>query len=69
MGREITLAEYERTEKEMALREARRGLVIHAVGATIGLVFHVLAVTRWGKASVERRQQKIERKAMELRDA
>ena len=58
----------ERAEATIALREARRGLVIHGLFAMISVVVHAFLILRVRK-TVERRQAKIEREVIERRQA
>ena len=69
MPESISLDDYERAERAIAMKEARRGLMIHAVVAIVGLVFHGLGVFRWGQKSVDRKQARVEHTAMDLKSA
>jgi hypothetical protein len=64
----LTLSDYERTETTIALKDARRGLVIHGWFALLSVVVHAFLVLRM-RRTVERRQVRIEREAIESRHA
>jgi hypothetical protein len=66
---ELTLEEYEQTERELGFRDAKRGLVVHALLALASVVIHWIAFKRWGHRTVERKQATIERTAAALRAA
>jgi hypothetical protein len=66
---ELTLEEYERTEREMELRDAKRGLAVHALLAFASVVIHWVAFKRWGQKTVERKQATIEKTAAALHAA
>jgi hypothetical protein len=69
MPEPISLSDYERAERSIAMKEARRGLMIHAIVAIVSLVFHSLGVLRWGQKSLDRKQARVERTAMNLKVA
>ena len=68
MSEPVTLQDYERAEKSVALKDAWRGLVIHGTIALFSVLGHFLLVLR-ARKSVERRQERIERTAIEERQA
>jgi hypothetical protein len=68
MSRTIELRDYERAETNLALNDARRGLVIHGSVALLSVAVHALLVLR-AQRSIERRQARIEREAIEERHA
>jgi hypothetical protein len=65
----LTLEEYEQAERDLELKDARRGLVVHAVMALLSVAIHLVIYMRWGQRSVERKQANIERAATDLRAA
>lgn len=68
MSEPVALEDYERAETNLALKDARRGLVIHGWMALISVAVHALLVLR-AQRSIERRQARIEHKAIEARHA
>ena len=68
MSEGLALRDYERAETNLALKDARRGLVIHGFMALISVAVHALLVLR-AQRSIERRQARIEHEAMEERQA
>jgi hypothetical protein len=69
MPESISLSDYERAERSIAMKEARRGLAIHAIVAIVSLVLHSLGVFRWGQKSVDRKQARTEQTALDLKAA
>jgi hypothetical protein len=66
MSETIDLRDYERVETSLALKDARRGFVIHGVVALISVAVHAFLVLR-AQRSIERRQARIEHEAFEER--
>lgn len=65
MPESVTLKDYERAERSIAVKDARRGLLVHAAMAVFTVAVHYLIVRRWAQRSVERRQARIESAALE----
>ena len=68
MSEPVALRDYERAETNLALKDARRGLVIHGLMALLSVALHALLVLR-AQRSIERRQARIEHEAIEERHA
>ncbi|MGZ4140419.1 MAG: hypothetical protein ACXVEI_10880 [Actinomycetota bacterium] len=68
MSEMIDLRDYERAETGLALKDARRGFVIHGGVALLSLAVHAFFVLR-AQRSIERRQARIEHEAFEERRA
>lgn len=59
MSDQVTLKEYEDAEVELARRDARRGLLIHAAMCGVSVLVHYLLNKRL-EPSMEARHRKIE---------
>lgn len=64
MSERVALEEYERAEVMTGVRDARRGLVVHAAMCAITLAIHAAFVLR-ARRAIERRQTTIELEAVD----
>ena len=64
MSERLMLEEYEQAEIASGVRDARRGLFVHAMVCAVTLAFHAAFVLR-ARRAIERRQATIEIEAFE----